>query len=191
MTLTSLRANVTTLLVGVIRGAGQRDARPGPSGAGSPVASFGPKSAKAPAFGEVVQLSCFTLSRQKGSDQAEPGRDRRETVGASFFSVAWQTVGELQERSECDAMTLSLHPPRPITIPPHLKLSLSRTAALRAPSLGPSRPFAQSIWRNTHVVDQRRSDCFGDCPLLGRRTLPIRCAGAAVHSDRPRRYPCG
>ena len=116
MTLTSLRANVTTLLVGVIRGAGQRDARPGPSGAGSPVASFGPKSAKAPAFGEVVQLSCFTLSRQKGSDQAEPGRDRRETVGASFFSVAWQTVGELQERSpvsvrsECDAMTLSLHP---------------------------------------------------------------------------------
>lgn len=31
------------LLVGVIRGAGQRDARPGPSGAGSPVASFGPK----------------------------------------------------------------------------------------------------------------------------------------------------
>jgi hypothetical protein len=107
-----------------------------------------PKSAKAPAFGEVVQLSCFTLWRQKGSDQAEPGRDRRETVGASFFSVAWQTVGELQERSpvsvrsECDAMTLSLHPPRPITIPPHLKLSLSRTAALRAPSLGPSRPFA-------------------------------------------------
>ena len=75
-----------------------------------------PKSAKAPAFGEVVQLSCFTLWRQKGSDQAEPGRDRRETVGASFFSVAWQTVGELQERSpvsvrsECDAMTVSLHP---------------------------------------------------------------------------------
>ena len=25
----------------------------------------------------------------------------------------------------------------------------------------------------------------------GGRTLPIRCAGAALHSDRPRRHPRG
>ena len=133
----------------------------------SPVASFGPKSRRRPASVKRVQLSWFALGRQKGSAEAEPGRDRRETVGPSFFSVAWQTVGEMQERSpvsvrsemRCDDPVASS--PRPITIPPHLKLSLSRTAALRAPSLGPSRPFAQSIWMNTHEVDQRRSDCPG------------------------------
>jgi hypothetical protein len=71
MALTSLRANVTTLLVGVIRGAGQRDARPGPSGAGSRVASFGPKSAKAPGFGEAGSVIVFHPVAIEGE---RPGR---------------------------------------------------------------------------------------------------------------------
>ena len=131
-----------------------------------------------PASVKRVQLSCFTLWRRKGGAQAE----RLGTVAIQ----AWQTVGGLQERSECDAMTLSLHP-RARSRSSSFEAKPEPDPALRAPVLA---LWDSPIWRNTHEVDQRRSDCPGDCPLLGRGlTHPMR--GAAVHSDRPRRYLCG